>query len=143
MNMSCTRFRFLLIQSFHREYEQYLDQPDDANPVFIIKLLLIMSIGGCFYQGPDSAHYRTEAMKWIFAARTRLSSPFEKAKLHTFTIQIQCLSIIARQHYSMSGDLIWISTGTLLRTSIQMGFQRDSKHLRKMGILQAEMRRRL
>lgn len=82
-------------------------------------------------------------MKWIFAAQTWLSSPFEKAKLHTSTIQIQCLLIIARQHYSISGDLVWISAGTLLRTAIQMGFHRDPKYLPKMSILQAEMRRRL
>ncbi|TAQ89012.1 hypothetical protein B7494_g2675 [Chlorociboria aeruginascens] len=135
--------RILHIPSFQREYEQYWDQPDAANPVFIIKLLLVMSIGGCFYQGPNPAHYRMEAMKWIFAAQTWLSSPFEKAKLHTSTIQIQCLLIIARQHYSISGDLVWSSAGTLLRTAIQMGFHRDPKCLPKMSILQAELRRRL
>jgi hypothetical protein len=124
-------YRTLHIPSFQKEYEQYWDQPDAANPVFIIKLLLIRSIDGCLYQGPDSAHYRTEVMKWIFAAQTWLSWPFERAKLHTSTIQIQCLSIIARQHYSISGDLVWIYAGTLLRTAIQMGFHRDPNYLSK------------
>lgn len=102
-----------------------------------------MSIGGCFYQGPDSAHYRTESKKWVFAAQAWLSTPFEKAKLHISAIQIQCLLIIARQYCSISGDLVWISAGSLLRMAMQMGFHRDPASLPKIGILQGEMRRRL
>ncbi|KFY10954.1 hypothetical protein V492_04772 [Pseudogymnoascus sp. VKM F-4246] len=136
-------YRILHIPSFLKECQQYWDQSDAANPVFIVKLLLVMSIGACFYQGPDSAHYRIESKKWIFAAQAWLSTPFEKAKLHVSTIQIQCLLVIARQYCSISGDLVWISAGTVLRTAMQMGFHRDPTCLPKMGILQGEMRRRL
>ncbi|OBT56538.1 hypothetical protein VE04_03240 [Pseudogymnoascus sp. 24MN13] len=136
-------YRILHIPSFMKEYRQYWDQPDVSNPVFIVKLLLVMSIGGCFYQGPDSTHYRVESKKWIFAAQSWLSTPFEKAKLHMSTIQIQCLLIIARQYCSISGDVVWIAAGTLLRTAMQMGFHRDPASLPKIGILQGEMRRRL
>ncbi|OBT79282.1 hypothetical protein VF21_01907 [Pseudogymnoascus sp. 05NY08] len=135
--------RILHIPSFLKEYRQYWEQPDVANPVFIVKLLLVMSIGGCFYQGPDSIHYRVESKKWIFAGQSWLSTPFEKAKLHISTIQIQCLLIIARQYCSISGDVVWIAAGTLLRTAMQMGFHRDPASLPKIGILQGEMRRRL
>lgn len=136
-------YRILHVPSFLKEYEQYWEQPDAANPVFIVKLLLAMSIGGCFYQGPDSAHYRVESKKWIFAAQAWLSSPFEKAKLHISSIQIQCLLIISRQYCSISGDMVWISAGTVLRTAMQMGFHRDPANLPKIGIFQGEMRRRL
>ncbi|KFY48463.1 hypothetical protein V495_01277 [Pseudogymnoascus sp. VKM F-4514 (FW-929)] len=136
-------YRILHIPSFLKEYEQYWDQPDAANPAFIIKLLLVMSIGACFYQGPDSAHYRTESKKWIFAALAWLSSPFEKAKLHISAIQIQCLLIIARQYCSISGDMVWISAGTVLRTAMQMGLHRDPVILPKISVLQGEIRRRL
>ncbi|KFY92776.1 hypothetical protein V498_04746 [Pseudogymnoascus sp. VKM F-4517 (FW-2822)] len=136
-------YRILHISSFLKEYQQYWDRPDAANPVFIVKLLLVMSIGGCFCQGPDSAHYRVESKKWIFAALAWLSTPFEKAKLHISAIQIQCLLIIARQYCSISGDVVWISAGTLLRTAMQMGFHRDPASLPKIGILQGEIRRRL
>ncbi|OBT63174.1 hypothetical protein VE03_07855 [Pseudogymnoascus sp. 23342-1-I1] len=136
-------YRILHTPSFLKEYRQYWDQPDAANPVFIVKLLLVMSIGGCFYQGPDSAHYRVESKKWIFAALAWLSTPFEKAKLHISTVQIQCLLFIARQYCSISGDLVWISAGTVLRTAMQMGFHRDPACLPKIGVLQGEIRRRL
>lgn len=135
--------RILHIPSFQKEYQQYWQQPNAANPVFILKLLLVMSIGACFYQGPDAYLYRSEATKWIFAAQAWFSSPFEKGRLHTSAIQLQCLLLLARQHHSIAGDLVWISAGTLLRTSLQMGYHRDPKVLPKMSAMQAEIRRRL
>jgi hypothetical protein len=136
-------YRILHIPSFQKEYEQYWQQPSAANPIFILKLLLVMSIGACFYQGPDAYLYRSEATKWIFAAQAWFSSPFEKGRLHMSAIQLQCLLLLARQHHSIAGDLVWISAGALLRTSLQMGYHRDPKVLPKMSAMQAEIRRRL
>ncbi len=136
-------YRILHIPSFRKEYEQYWQQPDAVCPVLILKLLLVMSIGACFYQGSDAQHYRLEATKWIFAAQAWLASPFEKSRLHTSTIQLQCLLLLARQDHSIAGDLVWISAGALLRTAMQMGFHRDPKVLPKMSAMQAEIRRRL
>jgi len=136
-------YRILHIPSFRQEYELYWQNPNDANPTFILKLLLAMSIGTLLYQGRDAAQWRSEAMKWIFAAQAWLSSPFEKARLHTSAIQLQCLLLLARQDHSVAGDLVWISAGSLLRTALQMGYHRDPEVLPKMSALQAETRRRL
>jgi Fungal specific transcription factor domain len=136
-------YRIIHIPSFRQEYEQYWQNPNAASPTFILKLLLAMSIGTLLYQGQDATRWRTEAIKWIFAAQAWLSSPFEKSRLHTAAIQLQCLLLLARQHHSVAGDLVWISAGSLLRTALQMGYHRDPKVLPKMSALQAETRRRL
>jgi hypothetical protein len=136
-------YRILHIPSFWQEYHQYWQQPDATHPIFILKLLLVMSIGTLLYQGPDALHYRREATKWIFAVQAWLSSPFEKGRLHTSAVQLQCLLLLARQDHSIAGDLVWISAGSLLRTAIQMGYHRDPKLLPKMSAVQAETRRRL
>ncbi|KAE9382255.1 hypothetical protein N431DRAFT_360951 [Stipitochalara longipes BDJ] len=136
-------YRILHIPTFRQEYEQYWQNPNAATPIFILKLLLVMSIGTLLYQGEDAIHWRSEAVKWIFAAQAWLSSPFEKARLHTSAIQLQCLLLLARQDHSIAGDLVWISAGSLLRTAFQMGYHRDPSILPKMSPLQAETRRRL
>jgi len=136
-------YRILHIPTFRQEYEQYWQNPNAANPIFILKLLLVMSTGTLLYRGQDATLWRSEAVKWIFAAQAWLSSPFEKARLHTSAIQLQCLLLLARQNHSIAGDLAWISAGALLRTALQMGYHRDPSILPKMSPLQAEIRRRL
>jgi hypothetical protein len=138
-----TIHRILNIPSFQREYLEYWDAPSAASTLFVLKLILIMSIGTCFYQGPDAEFYHNLALQWIFAAQSWLSSPFEKSRLHMSGVQIHCLLLIARLDNSVSGDLIWISAGALLRIAFQMGYHRDPKHLPRMSQWHAEMRRRL
>jgi hypothetical protein len=135
-------YRVLHIPTFQSEYIQFWEQ-GTGGTVFILKLLLAMAIGVCFYQSSDFMCYRQQALKWIYATQSWLASPSEKARLHMSGLQIYCLLLIARQHNSVAGDLVWISTGALLRMAIQMGFHRDPKFLPKMPVLQAEMRRRL
>ncbi len=136
-------YRILHVPSFRKEYENYWEKPAAASPVVIFKMLLVMSIGSGFYQGPDSERYRTEARKWIFAVQAWLASPLEKGRLHMSAVQIHCLLLIARQSNAISDDLVYISAGALLRVAFTMGYHRDPEYLPKMSVLQAEMRRRL
>ena len=135
--------RILHIPSFQQEYLQYWDDPAGASTVFVVKLLLVMAVGACFYQGSDSDFWHSQALQWIFAAQSWLASPFEKGKLHMSGVQIHCLLLIARLDNAVAGDLIWISAGALLRVAFQMGYHRDPKHLPQMPQWHAEMRRRL
>lgn len=135
--------RILHITSFQREYAQYWDQPAKSSDVFILKMLLAMAIGVSLYQGMDWTRWQHQAIHWTFAAQAYLATPNEKHRLHISGLQIQCLVYIARQEHAIAGDLVWISTGALVRTAMQMGFHRDPKFLPKIPPLQAEMRRRL
>ncbi|KAK7717699.1 hypothetical protein SLS64_003194 [Diaporthe eres] len=81
--------------------------------------------------------------QWIYAAQNWLSGPLEKDRLSISGLQIYCLTILARQIFSVGGDLTWISTGSLVQIAMQMGLHRDPKNLPAITPLQAELRRRL
>jgi hypothetical protein len=136
-------FRILHIPSFQREYIQYWENPSTASTVFIMKFILVMSIGACFYQGSDAEKWHNQALQWIYAAQAWLSTPFEKGRLHISGVQIYCLVLLARLDNAVAGDLVWISAGALLRITFQMGFHRDPKYLPPMSQLHSELRRRL
>ncbi|CZR68899.1 uncharacterized protein PAC_18800 [Phialocephala subalpina] len=134
--------RVFHIPSFWKEYQQYWENPPAASSTFILKMLLAMSIGACFYQD-DNQDWHPQALQWIFAGQSWLASPFEKGRLHISGLQIHCLVIMSRLSNAVAGDLVWISAGSLLRTAFQMGFHRDPKYLPRMLPLHAELRRRL
>ncbi|KAH7364917.1 fungal-specific transcription factor domain-containing protein [Rhexocercosporidium sp. MPI-PUGE-AT-0058] len=136
-------YRILHIPSFQREYNQYWLNPAGTGSPFIIKLLLVMSIGAIFYQEPDAARWRGQALQWLYAAQSWISTPFEKKRLHISGLQIHCLILIARLDNGVAGDLVWNSAGALVRMAFQMGYHRDPKFLPNMSPLHAELRRRL
>ncbi|KAH7400461.1 hypothetical protein BKA64DRAFT_671890 [Cadophora sp. MPI-SDFR-AT-0126] len=143
LRTSESTYRILHIPSFHREYNQYWLNPAGTGSPFIIKLLLVMSIGAIYYQEPDSAHWRGQALQWVYAAQSWIATPFEKKRLHISGLQIHCLILLARLDNGVAGDLVWISAGSLVRTAFQMGYHRDPKFLPQMSTLHAELRRRL
>ena len=137
-------YRILHIPTFQHEYNQYWINPQSANEVFVIKLLLVMAIGTSFYEDSDTlTSLRLSSSQWIYAAQSWLVSPSEKSRLNLSGLQIHCLLLLARQTNAIAGDLIWISAGSLIRTAVQMGLHRDPRHLPRMPIFHAEIRRRL
>jgi hypothetical protein len=137
-------FRIFHIPTFKKEYDQYQHQPHLASDSFILKMLLAMAIGVTFYQEPDAEISRTQAKKWVYAAQSWLSEiPYEKSRLNIAGLQLHCLFLLARQSLVVVDDLVWISTGSLVRRAFSMGLHRDPKYFPNMSVLQAEMRRRL
>jgi hypothetical protein len=107
-------------------------------------MLLAMAIGVTFYQESDAEILRTQAEKWVYAGQSWLSEiPCEKSRLNIAGLQLQCLLLIARQSVAVVGDLVWISTGSLVQRAFSMGLHRDPKYFPSMTVLQAEIRRRL
>jgi Fungal specific transcription factor domain len=135
--------RILHIPSFRKEYVDFWNYPERTNPIFVVKLLLIMAIGTCFYQGDGEEDIRASARKWVISSQSWASALFDKEQLNLSTIQINCLLLLARQTNSVGVDLIWIPTGNLLRIAFSMGFHRDPKHFPKLPLFVAEMRRRI
>ncbi|KUJ08681.1 uncharacterized protein LY89DRAFT_741533 [Mollisia scopiformis] len=134
--------RILHRQSFFREYEQYWNNPATASDSFIIKLLVIMSIGAIFAE-EETTSMRFLGLQWINTAQVWLNSPLDKSRLNLASVEIQCLLIIARQTHSIGGDLLWISVGSLIRTAMSIGLHRDPANFPKIPVLQAEIRRRI
>lgn len=137
-------YRILHIPTFEEEYASYWRDPAAASMAFVIKLLLVMSIGTCFYEDPllpTSLH--PKAQHWIAAAQAWVSAPSEKHRLNIVGLQIHCLLLIARQVNSVGGDLTWISAGSVYHLAMCLGLHRDPIHFPKMNPYHAEMRRRL
>ena len=129
-------FRILHIPSFRTEYEQYWRNPAEAASTLNLKVQLVMAVGSSLYrESRNAAKVRSATFQWVHAVQNWLSGPMEKDRLSISGLQVQCLLILARQTLSVSGDLIWIAMGTVVRTAMQLGLHRDRKHLKKMTIL--------
>lgn len=135
--------RILHIPSFWIEYEEYWSSPQTVSQCSLVKILLVMALGICFYQGPDLQELRNRAQQWIYATQAWLVMPNEKSRLTISGIQVQCLLVICRSLFNIGGDLNWISSGTVMRAAINMGFHRDPQYFPRMSVLQGEVRRRL
>lgn len=139
-----TVVRILHVPTFKDEYERYWADPDAANATFEVRLLAVMAVGTCFLEHSASfaaAHLR--ATRWIHAVQAWLSSPHEKSRMNLAAVQVHCLVLLARLANATDAELIWISTGSLVRTAMQLGLHRDPRHIPGTSGCRAEMRRRL
>ncbi|KAI1119554.1 hypothetical protein F5Y14DRAFT_446090 [Nemania sp. NC0429] len=136
--------RILHRPSFEAEYQGFWEHPEGVPISQRLKILLVIGIGSCLRDeaGPDS-ELRGRVQQWIYTAQAWLSGPLEKDRLDVEGLQIHCLAMLARQIFSIGGDLVWMSMGSLIHRAMQIGLHRDPKHLPSMSLLQAEIRRRL
>ncbi|KAJ9151991.1 C6 zinc finger domain-containing protein [Pleurostoma richardsiae] len=136
--------RILHVPSFWTEYHQYWGNRDSVTTGLRLKILLVIGIGSSLCErGDKDAEFNNMVHQWVYAAQTWLSGPLEKDRLNITGLQVHCLTILARQIFSVGGDLVWMSMGSLIHRAMQMGLHRDPKHLPAMSILQAELHRRL
>ena len=137
-------FRTMHIPTFRKECQRFWDNPEGTKTGLRLKVLLAIAIGSSLsaYGDVDDS-LRNLAHQWVYAAQKWLSGPLEKDRLDITGIQVHCLLILARQVFSIGGDLVWMSMGSLIHTAMQIGLHRDPKHLPKMSVIQAEVRRRL
>ncbi|KAL1901029.1 hypothetical protein Sste5346_002094 [Sporothrix stenoceras] len=141
-----------------------------ASADFMVKLVLVLAMGSCFYDGekeqletsesPDSASEKMTAAAAAAALHDQLRiaaaravqrmdvsycAPLDKHRLNLDTLQIYCLVTLARQTTALDlgDDLTWFTTGGLLHTAFGMGLNRDPSHFKSLSFAQSEMRRRL
>ncbi|KAJ4422253.1 hypothetical protein N0V82_003113 [Gnomoniopsis sp. IMI 355080] len=138
--------RILHVPTFWADYHRYWDHPETVTDILRFKVLLVIAIGSSVYDHGDSnAALRNMEMvrRWIYAAEAWLAGPLEKDRLDIGGLQIYCLTILARQIFSVGGDLVWMSMGSLIHRAMQIGLHRDPRHLPSLSLLQSEIRRRL
>jgi hypothetical protein len=137
-------YRILHVPTFKVEYERYWDQPDAITTEVRLLICLVIGIGSSLYVNTDiRAEIRDMVHQWIYDAQMWLSGPLKKNRLGIRGLQIYCLTILAREIFSIGGDLVWMSMGSLMHQAMQIGLHRDPRHLPVMSSLQAELRRRL
>lgn len=136
--------RILHVPTFWTEYQRFWIHPKGAPTNLSLKIHLVMAIASSLQDpGTTSIDLRHLVHQWVYVAQTWLSGPLEKDRLDVTGLQIHCLTMLARQVLSIGGDLMWMSMGSLVHRAMQMGLHRDPKHLPRMSVLQAEIRRRL
>jgi predicted DNA-binding ribbon-helix-helix protein len=148
VDLYCTSFesvyRIVHVPSFRAEYQRYWDNPESATASQCLKILLVISIGSSLHDhGNVTTGLRQKVQQWVHAAQSWLSGPLEKDRLDVSGLQVYCLVILARQIFSIGGDLVWVSMGSVMRMAMQIGLHHDPEHLPAMSLLQAEVRRRL
>ncbi|KAI7978708.1 hypothetical protein EIK77_010614 [Talaromyces pinophilus] len=137
-------FRILHIPSFWIEYQSYWRDPANVDGATKFKIQLVIALGCSIdHESHSPEQVQSAACQWVYAAQAWLSAPLEKNRIGISGIQIQCLLILARQCLSISGDLIWVAMGTLVRTAMQMGLHLDPSHFDDLSVSDAELRRRL
>ncbi|KAL2410410.1 Transcription factor asR3 [Exophiala dermatitidis] len=140
--------RILHAPSFWTGYQRFWDSPDSVTTDLRLTVLLVTGIGSSLYDhgSPEAALLNAELVHhWIYAAETWLAGPLEKDRVDLTGLQVYCLTILARQIFSIGGDTVWMSMGSLIHRAMQLGLHRDPKKLpgRPVSVLQAELRRRL
>ncbi|KAK4142109.1 uncharacterized protein C8A04DRAFT_13477 [Dichotomopilus funicola] len=142
--------RILHAPTFWADFHRYWADPTGVTDEVRHTIFLVVGIGSSIHHSPHAtaaaaaAQHNTDAVHhWIYAAETWLSGPLEKDRLDVAGLQVHCLAILARQIFSIGGDTVWVSMGSLLHSAMQIGMHRDPRHLPAMSVLQAELRRRL
>ncbi|RFU75884.1 c6 zinc finger domain-containing [Trichoderma arundinaceum] len=136
--------RILHEPTFWKLYSRFWSNPEGSLAKLRLQVLLVIAIGSSLAPHVDAdGGLRDMVHQWIYAAETWLSGPLEKDRLDISGLQIHCLVMLARQIFSIGGDLVWISSGSLIHRAMQIGLHRDPKHLPPMSVLQAQLRRRL
>ncbi|KAL3459239.1 fungal-specific transcription factor domain-containing protein [Aspergillus heterothallicus] len=142
-----TTYRILHVPSFLKEYEAYWVNPEAADMCFVAKLLSLMAAASCFIgptttvNGKDTLH--DIAIGWIIGVQAWIASLLVSATAKFDTLQIHCLLMIARQALAVDGDVVWVTSGSLIHSAMIMGMHRDPLRFSKMTPFWAEMRRRL
>ena len=139
-------YRILHVPTFWADYEKYWQAPESVTNAVYLQILLVVAIGSSLYNHGDSNAVLDNmevSRPCIYAAESWLAGPLEKDRLDIGGFQVYCLCIMARQIFSIGGDLIWISMGSLLHRAMQSGLHREPRHLPGVSMFNAELRRRL
>ncbi|KAI1082167.1 hypothetical protein F5B20DRAFT_25264 [Whalleya microplaca] len=136
-------FRILHIPSFRYEYQEYWSHPSSSTRPFLMKLLMVISIGAIFLSDRSKSNQiRNQARDWTYAVQWWLVGPTEREAMSLEGVQAFCLLILARQANSVGGTAS-IATEALLKLSFTLGLHLDPKAIGPMTIFQSEIRRRL
>ncbi|KAI0096867.1 hypothetical protein GGR51DRAFT_566931 [Nemania sp. FL0031] len=136
-------FRILHVPSFMGEYESYWTQAEPAQNQFLMKLTMILTIGGIFLTDRSVANeIKRTARNWIYAVQWWLIGPTEREAMSISGIQVFCLLLLARQTSALGGTSS-IITEALSKLSFTLGLHVDPRFHYSMTPFESELRRRL
>ncbi|RHZ57667.1 fungal specific transcription factor domain-containing protein [Aspergillus thermomutatus] len=137
-------YRVLHVPSFQRDYHCFWDDPESARRGFVLKLLLVISIGSIFHADETKcAPVRSSVRRWVCAARWWLTGLSEASAANLEGVQVFCLLLLCRQTHTLGKESVWVSAGSLVRLAFSLGLHRDPKHFPSLSVFECQMRRRL
>ncbi|KAK3898574.1 hypothetical protein C8A05DRAFT_37845, partial [Staphylotrichum tortipilum] len=134
--------------TFLREYDEHWQDPSQANLIWLGLLFSMLGITMlAFHQhgGPPEYEGRSEQLFHLYRMRTAqclLSGDVAKCQPYTVeTLRFNATAELNRKDDNHRG--LWIMTGVIIRTAINMGYHRDPAGCAGISVLQAEYRRRV
>lgn len=131
-----------------REYNDYWIDPSQASPIWIGLVFSILGITMlAYHQYGEPLEYqgRSESLFQLYRTRTSqclLRGDMTKCMPYTVeTLRFNATAELNRKDDNRRG--LWIMTGLVVRTAINMGYHRDPSTSSGISILQAEYRRRV
>ncbi|KAI0862246.1 hypothetical protein F4860DRAFT_121214 [Xylaria cubensis] len=135
-------FRILHVPSFVREYESFWTQAGPAPNEFLMKLTMVLTIGGIFLPDRSVANeIKRAARNWVYAVQWWLIGPTERDAMSIDGIQVFCLLLLARQTSALGGTAS-IITEALSKLSFTLGLHIDPR-CHQLTPFESELRRRL
>lgn len=136
-------FRILHVPSFVREYENYWTQVEPAPNGFLMKLVMVVTIGAVFLRDRSMANeIKRTARNWIYAVQWWLIGPTEREAMSIDGIQVFCLLLLARQASALGGTAS-IITEALSKLAFTLGLHIDPRLHVSVTPFESELRRRL
>ncbi|KAI1117644.1 hypothetical protein F5Y14DRAFT_464697 [Nemania sp. NC0429] len=136
-------FRILHVPSFTKEYDHYWTRAEPAPDGFLMKLVMVVTIGAVFLRDrPMANEIKRTARNWIYAVQWWLTGPTERDAMSIDGIQVFCLLLLARQASALGGTAS-IITEALSKLSFTLGLHIDPRLHVSVTPFESELRRRL
>lgn len=98
--------RILHVPTFWADYQRYWDHSEGTTTGARLKIFLVIGTGSSLSKHKDTDELRNMIHHWVYAAQTWLSGPLEKDRLDITGLQVYCLTILARQIFSIGEELV-------------------------------------
>ncbi|KAH8202702.1 hypothetical protein TruAng_003188 [Truncatella angustata] len=138
----------LHVPTFMREYNEHWKDPSKTSPIWLGLLFSILGITMLAYHQygePPEFEGISESLFQLYRMRTSqclLSGDIAKCLPYTVeTLRFNATAELNRKDDNRRG--LWIMTGVVVRTAVNMGYHRDPSHSPDISALQAEYRRRI
>ncbi|KAJ9640260.1 hypothetical protein H2204_003485 [Knufia peltigerae] len=134
--------------TFMKHYNDHWNNPNETNIIWLGLLFSILGITMLAYHqyGEPAEHEgKSESLFHLYRTRTAqclLSGDVAKCLPYTVeALRFNATAELNRKDDSRRG--LWIMTGVIVRTAINMGYHRDPGAYPNLSVLQAEYRRRI
>ncbi|KAL4903198.1 hypothetical protein BDW74DRAFT_186509 [Aspergillus multicolor] len=138
-------YRVVHIPVFWEGYTIFWTEPQLSPTSFLMKLILILTIGTAFYEdrtGGITNQFTHLKQKWVYAAQWWLTGPSAETTASLDGLQVFCLLLIARKVSGLGTSHV-LSANSLVEMAMRLGLHIDPSNFPNVSAYECEMRVRL